>query len=464
MRLSASSLGNLAMLEFVLALLLLPILFTQAAAAEQPISAGTELHYKGAIERRTDDGPAKSRKTFEVTFLVSKAGAEGAEVCWLLEERGRGEWPWFERFGRLALDPQWRTRERGPALLYDRGEARSVVPLAIPLLTTEKALAAGGGWQEDKLEFSVEKSDKLGEREVWRISVRDPYGTKSLLHLDRESPLVVSRLDRVMLGRGEEYQMNCELLGVARLPEEKAAETARAFEALIALRAKLNLPAQTQEAEWKPDQLALLTAGLPQLQKAAAGTGLEKIASAAARDVELQSGRHTALSELSSKHVGRAVEKFAVKGPSGESLSSDDLQGKVTVLHFWEYRDEPLEEPYGQIGYLDFLYQHRKAAGVQVYGVAVDGRLADEKTRGAAERSVKKLKGFMNLSYPIVLDSGGLVKQFGDPRLLGANLPLFVVIGRDGKIAHYHVGHHKVHQEQGLTDLDRVVGETLDKK
>ena len=133
------------------------------------------------------------------------------------------------------------------------------------------------------------------------------------------------------------------------------------------------------------------------------------------------------------------------------------------MLHFWDYRDEPLKEPYGQVGYLDFMYQRRKPDGLRVYGVAVDGRLADEKTRPAAERSVKKLKAFMNLSYPVLLDSGSLVKQFGDPRLLGANLPLFVVVGRDGKIIHYHVGHHKVHQEQGLDELDRVVGEALEK-
>ena len=45
------------------------------------------------------------------------------------------------------------------------------------------------------------------------------------------------------------------------------------------------------------------------------------------------------------------------------------------MLHFWEYRDQPLKEPYGQVGYLEFLFQKRKEEGVKVYGVAVDGRL-----------------------------------------------------------------------------------------
>ena len=94
----------------------------------------------------------------------------------------------------------------------------------------------------------------------------------------------------------------------------------------------------------------------------------------------------------------------------------------------------------------------------------VDGRLADEKTRPAAERSVRKLKEFMNLSFPVLLDSGGLLKKFGDPRVLGAALPLFVVIGRDAKIAHYHVGHYDVHQDQRLKELDDAVLAALEKK
>jgi alkyl hydroperoxide reductase subunit AhpC len=203
---------------------------------------------------------------------------------------------------------------------------------------------------------------------------------------------------------------------------------------------------------------------LPELQKKLTGTLLEKVAAAAARDVDLQSGRHNAVSQLSNKFTGRKVKKFSISGLGGDALSSEDLKGHVTVLHFWEYRDEPLKEPYGQVGYLDFLYQRRKSDNVRVYGVAVDGRLADEKTRPAAERSVKKLKAFMNLSYPVLLDNGSLVKKFGDPRPLGATLPLFVVVGPDGTIVHYHVGHHKVHQEQGLEELDRAVGEALSKK
>ncbi|HVW36487.1 MAG TPA: hypothetical protein VHB99_04250, partial [Pirellulales bacterium] len=91
-------------------------------------------------------------------------------------------------------------------------------------------------------------------------------------------------------------------------------------------------------------------------------------------------------------------------------------------------------------------------------------RFDDEASRGAAASGVRKLKSFMNLSYPILFDGGKLVKEFGDPRLVGATLPLFAVIGPDGKILHYHVGFYEVDRQQGLKELDQVIGEALKSK
>ncbi len=70
----------------------------------------------------------------------------------------------------------------------------------------------------------------------------------------------------------------------------------------------------------------------------------------------------------------------------------------------------------------------------------------------------------MNLGYPILLDNGTLLKEFGDPRVLGAGLPLYVVIGPDGKVAHYFVGHYEVHRNEGLKQLDAVLSDVLNSK
>jgi hypothetical protein len=114
-------------------------------------------------------------------------------------------------------------------------------------------------------------------------------------------------------------------------------------------------------------------------------------------------------------------------------------------------------EPYGQVGYLDFLYGKRRKLGVQVYGVAVDARFGDAQSSSTALKSIQRLKQFMNLSYDIAVDDGKLLAKFGDPRRYGAKLPLWVVIGPDGRIAHYHAGFYKINPDDGLQQLDDVL-------
>jgi hypothetical protein len=456
---SAARASHIFMLHLIACASLLPLWL----AADAPLSAGTQLTFRGGVEA-VAQGAGKPLKTFDLTVWIVQRSDTGAEVFWLLDERGHGEFPWSEHFGRASLDACWRAAAGGPALLYDRGEGQSVVPIPLPLLAAENPLAAGASFQHDKLEFEVGKATKLNDRPAWEVSVRDPFGPKRVMTVDQGSPLVLALSERVIMGRGEEYQLKLEWIGSERVDEQPFAALGKAIEKLVALRARLNRPAQSPEAAWKNDQLAVLREQLPPLVELAAATPLGRLVAAAQRDVQLQSGRSDAVADLGAKFEGHAVEPFSLKGLAGEVLGQGDLGGHVTVLHFWDYRDEPLKEPYGQVGYLDFMAHRRQSGALQVYGVAVDGRLADDKTRGAAERSVRKLKEFMNLSYPVLLDAGSVIKQFGDPRLLGANLPLFVVIGPDGKILHYHVGTYEVHQDQGLKELDQVVARALEEK
>jgi AhpC/TSA family len=447
------------MLHLLLSAALAPLL----VSADSSLDVGTQLSYRGAVEAQAGDS-TKGPKTFDLTLWITSKSENGGEVFWLVDERGNGEFPWPSRFGRAPLDAGYHTSGLGPALLYDRGEGRSVVNVALPFLVAAEPLAAGAEFQQGNLAFHVDKAGQAAERAVWHVSVRDPFGPRRTLAVDQKSPLVVAMSERVTMGRGEEYRLSLELVSSQPLPGDQLAALVGAIERLSAVRDKLNLAAQSQEIDWKSEQLDLLEKELPGVVQSAAGTPLSKLAAAAKRDVALQSGRNDALAHLQTKFDGRAVEEFSVRGLTGESLSLSDLKGQVTVLHFWDYRDEPLKEPYGQVGYLDFMYHHRKEGGLRLYGVAVNGRLGDASTRGAAERSVKKLTAFMNLSYPVLLDSGALLKQFGDPRVLGANLPLFVVIGPDAKIVHYHVGHYEVHQDQGLKELDEVVLKALEKR
>ncbi|MFN5800218.1 MAG: hypothetical protein ACK5AN_22085, partial [Planctomyces sp.] len=75
----------------------------------------------------------------------------------------------------------------------------------------------------------------------------------------------------------------------------------------------------------------------------------------------------------------------------------------------------------------------------------------------------RKIAEFMNLSYPIGYDDGTLLKTLGDPRESRGQLPLWVVIGADGKVKHYHAGFYEIDAAKGLKELEAVLSEDAGK-
>ena len=110
------------MLHFLLSAALSPLL----VSADLPLDAGTQWNFRGGVEASAAE-PGKGQKTFDLTLWIMQKSDAGADIAWLVDERARGEFPWSERFGRLGVDAQWRAAAAGPAVLYDRGDARSVV-------------------------------------------------------------------------------------------------------------------------------------------------------------------------------------------------------------------------------------------------------------------------------------------------------------------------------------------------
>lgn len=448
------------MLSALVTLALVPTLL----AADDPLRSGALLTYRGGVAQMQEDRtPGNPEKTFDLTLLLADIGGADARAYWRVDERGRGAWPWIERFGRLPVDAAWNAEAALlPSLLYDRGDGTTVIPIQLPMLAAPDALAAEATWEAHDWTYTVQKAAAIDGRDTWQVQVSNNYGPKRTVFREQAGPLVVALNEKVFMGMGQEYELQLKLVGIEQLDEAKTMATLASYDALLGLREKLNRPLRTEQNDWNDNELALLAEQLPEIEKALADPSLLKLVRTARKDLELQSGRANAVDKLSAEFEGQAVAPFAIEGLSREKLSEAELPGQVTVLHFWDYR-EPLEEPYGQVGYLDFLYHRHKDEGLKVYGVAVDGRLAEEETRGVALRGVRKLKSFMNLSYPVMLDAGALVKQFGDPRLIGAELPLFVVIGRDGTIAHYHVGFYEVDRNEGLKSLNAIVAEALKK-
>ena len=442
-------------------LLLLALLPTADAPG---LEAGMQYTFKGTVaELKSDRTPGQVQKAFDLVLVVADADDAGARIYWHVEENGRGRWPWPERFGRVTLSPEGRSSGTGPSLLYDRGDGLSVVPIAMPLLPRSKPWKRGDRWKVGKQQFEVLQTTKFEGKPAWQLHVSGAFGRRGTFWVDKESPVVRGIDQRVFMGMGTEYLLKLRLVGRNRLDGAELAATAHGFDAMIQLRAALNHPARSEDPKLTDKQIRLLKERLPKVAKAITTGSLTKVVTSAQRDLKLQNELAGTVDELIERMQGSPVPKFVAQDLRGKKLSSADLKTGVTVLHFWSYRNSPLKEPYGQVGYLDFLHSKRKAEGVRVYGVAVDARLREAATRGAAVRGVRKLRDFMNISYPVLLDETDVIKKFGNPQLLGAELPLYVVLAH-GKIHHYKVGYYEVDRNQGLKALDAIVTEALKAK
>ncbi len=430
-----------------------------AIGAETAVVPGTRLIYEGDI---TKDGAGE--KSFDLTLLVQGASDEGLRVYWLVDERGQGAWPWSERFGLWTIDQDGQPNGApGPALLYDYGDDSSSVMLAPPVLKAPVELARSARWQAADLEYEVETAEDVERRDTWRIAVKDRFGRRGTLWVAQADGLIAAGVQRVFMNQGTEYRLKWRLVTVEASPPEEHQALADAFQGLVDLRMQLQRPARETDKPWSDSDLTILSEELPKLAELISDGPLARLLDAARRDVGRQSDEAADVAELRQRQLGTPVKAFEAQSLSGEVVSDKSLSGQVTVLHFWDYRDSPLNEPYGQVGYLEFLHARRQADGVRVIGVAVDGRLRDQSQQGAVKAGIRKLRNFMNLTYPVVLDDGALLADFGDPRRVGANLPLFVVIDPAGTITHYHVGHYEVDPRMGLVDLDWAVSAAAEK-
>lgn len=432
-----------------------------------PLESGTQLTYRGTLYPRDASATADTTKEFEVTVLVGESDAAQTNLYWMVSEKNLGRWPWIERFGHLVLNQAGRpaSETSTAAVLYDYGTGTTVVPLLPPVFIAPEKLAVGAKWKSGDNEVAVAKETEYQDRETWQISVRNPVGRNRTLWVDKNSPLVVGYEARHFFNMGTEHAVELRLEKSEQLTEVQWQAHVAGFKALVELRSKLNRRPRTIEGDWKPEQLEILSQSLPAIGEAIPKeTKLAKLANAGRLDLQTQNNRENAVENLAQEFTGSDAPTFELPLADGGKLSNEDLKGKVTVLHFWEYRDSPLEEPYGQVGYLDFLWNKRKGDGVKVLGVAVNRDFSDPNKQDAAVRSAKKLKSFMRLSYPLAHDSGTVLGKFGDPRRVGAKLPLYVVIGPQGKVTHYHVGHYKVHPDRGLAELDVRIRQAASKQ
>jgi peroxiredoxin len=437
----------------LLALLALPLL-----AGPFDDAAALELRYSGTLTKAARAADETPVKRFNLYCLVVREQDGSRKLTFVLNERGGGAWPWPERFGSVAIDPLFKQVSAGtPRLLYEYEGNPLTIPLPLPIPDYTEQLKTGAKWTSGKEAWEVGRTQKVQDRNCWQVEVSTNFGRKRTLAIDADSPLVVALEERVFVGQGDEHVVRMQLESLKTLDADELVKTAPALPGLLKLQADMQRAENETRPELTEAQIKIASEALPRLQKDSADTPFSSLISAINKDIKGQLQRTDEVSKLADKFVGRAAPNFSLTLTDNTAVKAESLKDKITVLHFWEYQGEPLVEPYGQVGYLEFLYNKRRKLGVQVYGIAVDARLAEQQSAPAALKSIHKLKSFMNLDYGIAVDDGKLLAKFGDPTKYGAKLPLWVVIGPDGKVAHFHAGFYKINPDEGLRELDDLL-------
>lgn len=119
---------------------------------------------------------------------------------------------------------------------------------------------------------------------------------------------------------------------------------------------------------------------------------------------------------------------FVLTDLTGKTISLSDYRGKVLFLNFWATWCPPCRAEIP-----DFIeaYKENKDKGFEILGISVD-----TKGKDAVLQFVEKYK----INYPVVLESRRKTEQLIDDYEPGQFIPTTVIIDKQGRIRHKHVG------------------------
>lgn len=434
--------------------------------ADQSLSASELLVYQGTMV--PDDGDATtSTKEFKIT-VVRDSVDDGGVLHWTIKENGRGELSWIAQFGiskwidgnGINLQSS-RTSLANPLILFNSENHTSLIPLALVQIADGGKINMDTVWKQGALSYRVIEREQMNGNSYWRVLGFNSFGTKRTVWVSSDG--VINRLEeRVTVGQGERHTLEYRLVKRESLSDAAREKMVAAFAAFTNLRDQLELDLPSKEVVWDDRQLKLLRAQSDKLIEVAKTTPLADLSLIAKKDVQSQNGRRGGVAALMTRALGQVVTATGFELYRGSGFDDASLKGKVTILHFWDYKDSPLSPPYGQVGYLDFLSRKYADKGLQVVGVVVRPELEDPTQRTRVRASTRKFASFMNLSYPVVADIQNYIGELGDPRRAGAKLPLFVVLDKSGKVVHYKVGFYEVDRQVGLRVLHDLVKEQVE--
>jgi len=414
------------------------------------------LLFTGSLVKAGDDEGDILRR-FEVQLLTTKQN----HFFHVIDDARHG-CPWPESFGRTG--PEVGEDSVQPHLVYNYDGHAYVIGLPPLIVALPESIEPDATWEQAGWKMTAIEQRSVENSPAWIIEARERRGRQQTLTVSSSTGITLRAEADVFMGQGEQFQLTLNQTSRKHL-DHLVADACNALQGqLLALQGTLKRRPDSHLSELSARQTADVTAALDQCSMLAKGTPLELLVKQMKTNAEQQQKRLASTETRAAELKNSDAPKFRLSLMDGSTLESSGLAGKTIILHFWDYRDAPLSEPYGQTGYLEYLFNQKGKMNVTVVGVSTNPDLQSKDNLNRGRRSVRKLSEFMNLSYPVGHDDGSLLKSFGDPRDTRGQLPLWIVIDAEGKIAHYHAGFYEVDAALGLKDLEAVLSDLLGRK
>lgn len=429
-------------------LMLLMVLFGGGGIVQADVAV---LRFRGQLTQPDSSGQQVNLREFNCVLIDDSGGSffyvlDDPEGC-----------PWPDSYGTAVnassggVFPHLLFRFDGNAYTISLPDLKIDLP---PTLNRESEWSVGDWkWLVKDLPESDTSPVKL--------KATERRGRKKEATFDQTTGwLVEAKLD-VFMGRGEKFELQLKRTSVETLPQRLWDHQQSAQESLLMLQTKMNRRVDSQRIDLSERQIQLAEATLKQLSDVPSDVPVRPLLDRIAKQVVLQAKNLKAAESAKSNVLGKTLDSISLTGLNGEPIEAKLFTGKPLVLHFWTYSQNAMEEPYGQVAYLEFLQSQLADRNVNVIGVVTNPLIHSADRQAVEIRSARKVAEFMNLSYPIAYDDGSLQKQCDPESAIQDHSPLWIVVDSAGKIVHYHRGFYEVDRRTGLKDLAAVIDDAI---
>jgi peroxiredoxin len=153
-------------------------------------------------------------------------------------------------------------------------------------------------------------------------------------------------------------------------------------------------------------------------------------------------GLFAASSLASSGLAGQAAPDFVLKSASGTNLRLSEYRGNVVMINFWATWCGPCRQ---EMPLLNDLYSRYGRVGFSLLGVNID-----DDSRRAVDMAEE-----LGVSFPVLFDERKEVSKLYQVEAM----PVTVLVDREGKVRHVHLGYKPGYEEKYLTEIRALLRE-----